>query len=266
MNPEIELQSMLSAYDFSLVRQRKHKIYKNAQGLTFVSPSTPSDRRGAQNQLSTFKRYLRQSQPEPQPIVEALQSNQAIPEPSPWKNYAFGECEPLPEPLFEPDEAIEEVSVIVPEPVRTPRMTKKEWAKFKAEYDREVLNQSFVQGVRALFDWSIVLKNRLAEGKLSLEGKPVPYRDCDMSEALRFAARRLGYRAECKWFSVVRYKQGIQTLTEEQDLGLWFVHATNGYLHALFNCGREWLIESSEPVDELNMRGGPVMLRFWFNP
>lgn len=59
MNPQDQLMKLLREHSFDLVRQRKHKIYRNRVGLTFVTASTPSDRRAPQNALSTLKRMLR---------------------------------------------------------------------------------------------------------------------------------------------------------------------------------------------------------------
>jgi hypothetical protein len=59
MNPEAQLQCLLDEYDFKLARQRKHKVYKNPDGKTFVMASTPSDRRSSRNALSTLKRICR---------------------------------------------------------------------------------------------------------------------------------------------------------------------------------------------------------------
>jgi predicted RNA binding protein YcfA (HicA-like mRNA interferase family) len=66
MNPQDELMELLQEHDFDLVRQRKHKIYRNPDGFTFVVASTPSDRRAPQKALSTLKRILRQANSEPE--------------------------------------------------------------------------------------------------------------------------------------------------------------------------------------------------------
>ena len=53
---ERKLQNSLRALGFELVRQRKHRIYKNRAGCTFVIPSTPSDRRWSDNALADLAR------------------------------------------------------------------------------------------------------------------------------------------------------------------------------------------------------------------
>jgi hypothetical protein len=59
MNAENQLRQLLANNGFALVRQRKHKVYRNQTGLTFVCPTTPSDRRNALNQLRDIRRVLR---------------------------------------------------------------------------------------------------------------------------------------------------------------------------------------------------------------
>jgi hypothetical protein len=59
MNPETELQRLLDEHSFSLARQRKRKVYRNPDGLTFVTASTPSDRWAAQNSLGELRRILK---------------------------------------------------------------------------------------------------------------------------------------------------------------------------------------------------------------
>jgi hypothetical protein len=45
---------LLHELSFDLVRQRTHKIYRNPDGLTFVTASTPSDSQASRNALSTL--------------------------------------------------------------------------------------------------------------------------------------------------------------------------------------------------------------------
>ena len=80
MNPQDRLMDLLLEHNFDLVRHRKHKIYRNPDGLTFVTSSTPSDRRAPQNAISALKRILRQADTmyesstviDPAPVVEEL--------------------------------------------------------------------------------------------------------------------------------------------------------------------------------------------------
>jgi predicted RNA binding protein YcfA (HicA-like mRNA interferase family) len=52
------IERLLSSHGFELARQRKHKVYKREDGTTFVTASTPSDRRAERNQISTLSRVL----------------------------------------------------------------------------------------------------------------------------------------------------------------------------------------------------------------
>lgn len=69
--PEIipqKLQERLVAHGFELVRQRKHRIYKNAAGQTFVIPSTPSDQRWSANALADLARLCGRTETDPRPL------------------------------------------------------------------------------------------------------------------------------------------------------------------------------------------------------
>lgn len=60
MSAETQVRRLLDAHDFALVRQRKHNVYRNPAGITFVRPHTGSDsRRGDRNSLADLKRVLR---------------------------------------------------------------------------------------------------------------------------------------------------------------------------------------------------------------
>jgi hypothetical protein len=87
---EEELQRRLRAHRFELARQRKHRVYKNPAGQTFVLPSTPSDQRWSTIALAELARLCgpieTDSRPlrarrqhakldiEPPPSIEALPS------------------------------------------------------------------------------------------------------------------------------------------------------------------------------------------------
>jgi len=53
---EQRLWDSLRVHGFELVRQRKHRVYKNPLGQTFVVASTPSDRRWSANALADLAR------------------------------------------------------------------------------------------------------------------------------------------------------------------------------------------------------------------
>jgi hypothetical protein len=60
MKAERERARLLKQHGFVLVRETRHKIYRNPEGKTFVTPSTPSDARGVFNSLSDLKRVIAQ--------------------------------------------------------------------------------------------------------------------------------------------------------------------------------------------------------------
>jgi predicted RNA binding protein YcfA (HicA-like mRNA interferase family) len=55
---------------FELVRQKKHRVYQNAEGKTVVTSSTPSDRNAVRAQLRDIRRALRE--PENKPIEPSM--------------------------------------------------------------------------------------------------------------------------------------------------------------------------------------------------
>lgn len=114
MNPTVQVRRLLDAHDFSLVRQRKHEVYRSPHGITFVRPHTGSDsRRGDWNSLADLKRLLRRSglpieirEPEAAPPslvcprrdeLQEQPNTEIVPpaEPTP----APGETKPAPPPL-----------------------------------------------------------------------------------------------------------------------------------------------------------------------
>lgn len=50
--------ALLRQHNFILVRQNKHKVYRNPEGKVYVVGNTPSDCRWAQNALRTLKRVI----------------------------------------------------------------------------------------------------------------------------------------------------------------------------------------------------------------
>lgn len=69
MSPEIQVQRLLKAHEFVLVRQDRHKVYRNPQSKIFVTAATPSDWRAWANSLSDLKRVI---QNPPTPMVQAI--------------------------------------------------------------------------------------------------------------------------------------------------------------------------------------------------
>ncbi|MBV8206160.1 MAG: hypothetical protein JO041_05150 [Acidobacteria bacterium] len=127
MNPKDQLMELLAANSFDLVRQRKHRVYRNPEGQTFVVASTPSDSRAWQNALGTLKRVLRQansarepqvvSQPSPLLAEAALEAANTLPalpvESQPaFEPPSLGATPPEPVPEFPADGRWEEMQWI----------------------------------------------------------------------------------------------------------------------------------------------------------
>jgi hypothetical protein len=55
------IDRLLDQHGFQLARSRKHRVYKNADGTTFVTASTPSDWRAERNSISDFAKLLGKS-------------------------------------------------------------------------------------------------------------------------------------------------------------------------------------------------------------
>src|SRR2546429_9045113 len=50
--------ALLCQHKFVLVRDDKHKVYRNPEGKVYVTAATPSDWRGGVNMLKTLKRCI----------------------------------------------------------------------------------------------------------------------------------------------------------------------------------------------------------------
>ena len=55
------LQRILDDHGFVLVRQKKHRVYRNGEGRTFVTSASPSDVRWERNAIAILKRITRMS-------------------------------------------------------------------------------------------------------------------------------------------------------------------------------------------------------------
>jgi hypothetical protein len=60
MSPSAEIAVLLRNADATLVRRRKHEIYRLRCGRIFVRSCTPSDCRSEKNSLSVLKRLVRE--------------------------------------------------------------------------------------------------------------------------------------------------------------------------------------------------------------
>lgn len=55
---ERKIDELITSAGGAQVRQRKHRVYRFADGRVFVRSSTPSDRRASLNTISNLKRFL----------------------------------------------------------------------------------------------------------------------------------------------------------------------------------------------------------------
>jgi hypothetical protein len=65
---EQELKRRLRAHGFELVRQKKHRVFRNPSGQQFVIPSTPSDYRWSHNALADLARLCGPIEDDPRPL------------------------------------------------------------------------------------------------------------------------------------------------------------------------------------------------------
>jgi len=57
-NPIAKHDALLREHKFVLIRQRKHRVYRNPEGKVYVVGSTPSDWRSVRNAVSALKRVI----------------------------------------------------------------------------------------------------------------------------------------------------------------------------------------------------------------
>ncbi len=141
MNPETQLQHMLFDYCFDLVRQKKHRVYRNPDGLTFVTASTPSDVRAAQNTLSDFKRYLRQNGK----LELVRESSPTLSKPQPKRDRA-------PQIIVAQSFPDIEAPTMEAPPVVQPASALQTWQDFKQEYAQAEEAERFQAALQHVFD------------------------------------------------------------------------------------------------------------------
>ena len=200
MNPQSQLLELLQKHHFDLVRQRKHKIYRNSDGLTFVTASTPSDRHASQNALSTLRRILRPLNPpsEPIPLIE-------------------------PTPLFGTATSIEVASVaeIKSETKGTcAAISDQQWEAWKRQYWHDeklrAKNERFLSAVDMYVDRVSDLLHKREDVR------PLPATD-----AVKSILRRLQYKSKVLLYNCAFFeKGGVITEARDQPI-LW---ASNGHI------------------------------------
>jgi hypothetical protein len=191
VDPQKQISELLGKYDFDLVRQRKHKVYRNPDGLIFVTASTPSDRRASHNALSILKRVLRRRDASDEVVA------------------------PRPEP---PTVA---VTLVAPE-ARTDRLSaplsEGEWEAWKRQYWHDeklrIKNERFL---------SAVDKYVSRVGELIYEREDV--RPAPATDAVKSFLRGLGYKSKVLLYDCAFYSQGVPIEKAQHQPVLW---ASNG--------------------------------------
>jgi len=191
---------LLREYRFDLVRQRKHKIYRNPDGLTFVTASTPSDRRAPHNALSTLKRILRDknASAESEMAIDSVSAVEAT-------------------RVIEPTSTIEPLSII--EPMAT-SMSDQEWEAWKRRYwhDEKLRekNERFLSAVGTYVGRVSDLMHSRSD-VASIPG----------SDAVKSILRELHYKSKVVFYNFKGFDQGIVVHESPNQPILW---ASNGHI------------------------------------
>lgn len=200
MNPQDQLMELLQEHSFDLVRQRKHKIYRNPDGLTFVVASTPSDRQAPQNALSTLKRILRQVNPAPEPVPVIT--------PAPLVESA---------PVIQAFPPIESMPAVEPAPAS---MSDQEWEAWKRQYWHDeklrAKNERFLSVVSMYVDRASQLCHKHEDVRLG----PV-------TDAVKQKLRDCHYKSKVVLYKVKTFEQGIVVVDAPQIPVLW---SSNGHI------------------------------------
>ena len=191
---------LLHEHSFDLVRQRKHKVYRNPDGLTFVAASTPSDRRAPQNALATLKRMLRQLDAAPARPEVAQPASLSELQPPAQDVYM---TEPAPAPELEPAS-----------------LSEAEWEAWKRDYWRDeklrAKNERFLSAVSSYV-------GRISD--LRQQGKHI--NSGPASEALRSILRELGYKSKIILYTLKAFEQGIIAYEKADEPVVW---ASNNHI------------------------------------
>lgn len=199
MNPQEQLMQLLREHNFDLVRQRKHKIYRNPNGLTFVTASTPSDRRAPQNALSTLKRILRDT--------NACDDSAAAIDP-------VSVVEPA--PVTKPVSTTEALPMIDP----PASMSDREWEAWKRQYwlDEKLRakNERFLTAVSTY----VGRVSELMHARNDVASIPG-------SDAVKSILRELHYKSKVVFYNFKGFDQGIVVHESSHQPILW---ASNGHI------------------------------------
>jgi predicted RNA binding protein YcfA (HicA-like mRNA interferase family) len=210
MNPQDQLMELLEKYNFDLVRQRKHRIFRNPDGLTFVTASTPSDRKAPQNALSTLKRILRQA-------GAVDESPGAV------------DSEPIAKgsPVVQPALTSESSPMIEPAPAI---ISDQEWEAWKRQYWQEEKLRAKNERFLSMFSGCVDCANELMRkrGNLALDIFVA-------TDAVKSKMRDLHYKSKVLLYNLTIFDQGI---VREQQADMPVLWASNGHtgISALVFC------------------------------
>jgi predicted RNA binding protein YcfA (HicA-like mRNA interferase family) len=210
MNPQDQLIKLLRENSFNLVRQRKHKIYRNPEGRMFVISSTPSDRQAPQNALSTLKRVLRQGGAADE-FARAKPTAESV-----------SVTEPV--PVIEGAKVVEPVS-IEPSPAIEPAaapVSDQEWEAWKLQYWHDeklrAKNERFLSEVNTY----VGRVSELMHEKLDKIISPA-----NAADAIKSLLREMDYKSKVVLYKCTFFDQGIVDLEIPDHPILW---ASNGHI------------------------------------
>jgi len=185
---------LLEEHQFDLVRQRKHKIYRNPDGLTFVLASTPSDWRSSRNALATLKRILRPISDSDSRIVAESENLLPVVELA---------AKATPTPIEMPEESISE----------------QEWDLWKQQYWHE-------EGLRKKNDEFLSLVTRYVDrlSDLLVRGEILPG---TAAEVLKILLRRRQYKSKLLIYNCKFFEKGAVTYEAIDQPIVW---ASNGHV------------------------------------
>jgi hypothetical protein len=196
---------LLQEHNFELVRQRKHKIYRNPDGITFVLASTPSDRNASDNALATLRRVLRGVPPDA--VTSTVRPSRILYEPAIT-------TEPVPE--------IESVSAKTEPSVGLPgdAMSEQDWEAWKRQYwhdeKLQAKNEKFL---------SAVSKYVGKVSELMHERKDVA--PGPAADAVKNFLRGLQYKSKVLVYNCKCFNQGVIAFEAADQPIVW---ATNGHI------------------------------------
>lgn len=209
MNPQDQLMKLLREHSFDLIRQRKHKIYRNPAGQQFVMASTPSDRRAPYNALSTLKRMLGDTNAS----AESANANVGD-EPTPLMVSA-----PVvePAPVIKAADMIEPLSIMEPAPCP---MSDHEWEVWKRQYWHDeklrAKNERFLSAVSSY----VGRVSDLMHSRNDVAAIPG-------SDAVKSMLRELRYKSKVVFYNFKGFDQGIVVHESPHQPILW---ASNGHI------------------------------------